>query len=154
MRGEDGTPGNLAGALGVSEVAVFNTPVGSANPGPGFPGDAYEWTISALPGDKLSIATMYVQSNDLVLAPSGRGIPLFTEDGRPIDGDVSNLLLLWDSGTEVNGHPGTDRNQAPRQSGPDTGIDENGVVRPVQDAFTYPSGPDVIQVTLTPPIAA
>ena len=39
---------------------VFNTPVGASSPAPIFPGEAYEFTLGANPGDMLSFATMFV----------------------------------------------------------------------------------------------
>ena len=80
----------------------------------------------------------------------GSGIELFDGDGMPIDGDVTLSLELWDAGTEVNEEPGIGLNQAPRQSGPDTGADENGAVRMVNDGYTYPAADDVIRITITP----
>lgn len=92
---------------------------------------------------------MYVQSNDLFFAPLGAGIPLFGADGSPVSGDVTDRIQLWDAGTEVNQAPNFGPDQAPRQAGPDTGADENGVVQPVSDDFTYPSTAQLIRVTIT-----
>jgi len=150
---EDGDPSALAAALasqaGVSASGAFNTPVGETNPGPLPPGGAYEFTITAVPGDMLSFATMYVQSNDLFYAPDGSGIALFNSDGTPVSGDVTGRIQLWDAGTEVNQEPGVGPDQAPRQAGPDTGPDEDGVVQVVSDEFTYPDTPATIRVTIT-----
>ncbi len=154
---EDGSPGELAMSLstlsGVISSDYFNTPIGADAPGPILPGGGYEFTVYAVPGDYLSLATMFVQSNDLFYAPDGNGIPLF--DGEtPIDGDVTDQILLWDGGTEVNEEPGLGANQAPRQSGPNTGDDENGVIVLIADGqmgpggFTYPNAADVIRVTI------
>jgi hypothetical protein len=71
---EDGDPSGLAGALasvsGVSVAGAFNTPVSAAGPAPAFPGEAYTFTFTADIGDRLSFATMLVQSNDLFFAPA------------------------------------------------------------------------------------
>jgi hypothetical protein len=68
---EDGNPDRLAQSLqrgkGIKSLAVFNTPVGASAPGPITPGAAYEVTISAMPGDQLTLTTMMGQSNDWVL---------------------------------------------------------------------------------------
>ncbi len=128
---EDGNPSTLAAALAGrfgSNAGIFNTPLGANQPGPALPEDVYTFTFSARPGDYLSFATMFVQSNDLFYAPSGQGIALFDQDGNPTAGNVSDQVFLWDSGTEVDEEPGTGPNQAPRQSGPNTGTDENGLV--------------------------
>ena len=121
---EDGNPAQLAANLHPNS-RIFNTPVGADSPGPLTPGNAYEFTFVARPGDRLSFATMYVQSNDLFLAPDETGIELFT-DGLPISGDITAQIGLWDAGTEVNEEPGVGENQAPRQAGANTGADEGG----------------------------
>ena len=149
---EDGNPGSLAGVLALEAVitgGAFAVPEGGSGPAPIGPGGAYEFTIAAEPGSNLSLATMFVQSNDLVVAPDEAGIPLW-EDGTPIDGDVTDQLLLWDAGTEVNEQPGFGLNQAPRQTGADTGPAEGGVVRLVDDAFSYPALTDIMRLTVTP----
>lgn len=126
---------------------VFDTPVGAMDPGGAGPGSAYEFTFNAGPGDKLSFATMFVESNDLFFGPDGDGIELYT-GSTPNTGDITSEILLWDAGTEVNEAPGTGANQPMRQSGPNTGTDENGVVQIVNDGFTYPSVSSTITVTL------
>ncbi|MBN2008983.1 spondin domain-containing protein [candidate division KSB1 bacterium] len=148
---EDGNPTDLVssvmGQSGVASSGIFNTPIGSAMPSPAHPGDSFEFMITAKPGNYLSFATMYAQSNDLFYAPNGMGISLF--NGKtPVTGDVTSQIMLWDAGTEVNEQPGVGLNQAPRQSAPNTGTDENGIVQMVNDGFTYPSVPQVIKVTI------
>ena len=155
---EDGSPGELVGNLatlsGVISSDYFNTPIGASEPAPIFPGDGYEFTVYGVPGDYLNLATMFIQSNDLFYAPDGNGIPLFDGDGNPIDGDVTADVLLWDAGTEVNQEPGVGADQAPRQSGPNTGADEGGPVVLIADGmmgpggFSYPNAADVIRVTV------
>jgi hypothetical protein len=153
---EEGNPTSLAQWLGgevgksVQSTGVFNTPVGDSQPGPLLPGKAYEFTVSATPGCKLSFTSMFAQSNDLFYAPTEKGITLFDRDAKPIRGDVTRQVLLWDAGTEVNQEPGVGKDQAPRQSAPNTGADEHGVVHLVHDPFTYPATSEVIRVTITP----
>lgn len=150
---EDGDPSALAvavaGQAGVSASGAFNTPVDATEPGPLPPGGAYEFSVVAVPGDMLSFATMFVQSNDIFYAPDGAGIALFNSDGTPVSGDVTGQVQLWDAGTEVNQEPGVGPDQAPRQTGPDTGPDEGGVVQIVSDEFTYPSTSATILVTIS-----
>lgn len=151
---EDGNAADLdtwfAAKMGTPS-GLFNTPVDSAGPGPLFPGASYEFNITAAPGMYLSLATMFVQSNDLFYAPDGNGIPLFDLNGAPISGDVTPMFDLWDAGTEENEQPGVGMNQAPRQSGPDTGpLDTDSLVRLITDAFVYPDDEEVIRVTITP----
>lgn len=79
---------------------VFNTHNNATEPGP-IPDSGCFYTIDfkAVPGTKLSFATMSVVSNDWFFAPSGTGIPLF-EDGMPVTGDVTDQIYLWDVGVE------------------------------------------------------
>ena len=90
------------------------------------PGGMYSFSFNAGKGHYLSLATMFVQSNDLFYAPAMDGIPLYDGSGNAVTGDMTAMLNLWDAGTEVNEEPGAGPNQAPRQSGPNTGMDENG----------------------------
>jgi len=103
----------------------------------------------ARPGQRLSLAFMFGQSNDLFYAARGPGIDLFP-NGQPLSGDLTAQLVLWDAGTEVNEEPGVGSNQAPRQPAPNTGPSERLPVAPVHDAFTYPPTAQVIRVTITP----
>lgn len=150
---EDGSPMALASSLDermdVSDGGAFATPVGGDGPAPIGPGGAYEFSVTASPGERLSFATMFVQSNDLFYAPEARGLGLF--DGEePISGDVTNAIGLWDAGTEVNEEPGIGENQAPRQSEAGAGMAEDAPVRlvsDVADGYSYPYASDVIRVT-------
>lgn len=140
----------MTGELEFRKCGVFNTPADADGPGPLLPGSAYEFAVQAKPGEVLSLATMFVQSNDLFYGPNGQGIALFDANGNPIAGEVTGQLELWDAGTEVNQAPGFGADQAPRQAGPDTGADENGVAQPVSDGYTYPAAVEIIRVTVTP----
>jgi len=153
---EDGNPSPLAASVkkmkGVVASGVFNTPVGDDKAGPALPGKAYEFTFQAKPGERLTVTTMFGQSNDLFYAPSDDGIALF-ENGAPISGDVTSRFHLWDAGTEVNEEPGFGPNQAPRQSAPNTGLSEHKPVRrieDVKDGFSYPSVEQVLRVPIAP----
>jgi len=150
---EDGDPSKLAQSLksakGVKSVTVYNTPVGAKGPGPITPGAAYETTISAVPGDKLTLTLMMGQSNDWFYAPAESGIDLFKE-GKAISGDISGQIMLWNAGTEVDQEPGIGPDQGPRQKGPNTGKAENGVVSQVQDGKIYAVASNVLRVTIKP----
>jgi hypothetical protein len=154
---EDGPPGPLAKSLkgqpGIVHVGFTDTPVGASKPGGIWPGDAYEFKVTAKAGERLTIATMFGQSNDLFYAPREEGIAVFDASGKPVAGDITSQILLWDAGTEVNEEPGLGPNQAPLQPAPNTGPDEHGVVRPiseVKDGFHYPTVAEVLRVTITP----
>jgi len=161
---EDGDPSpvniftSYAAALldldGVESSGVFAVPSGETDPAPIGPGEAYEFEITASPGESLSFATMFVSSNDLFFSFGEDGIALFDEAGTPISGDVTGQVVLWDAGTEVNQQPGLGPDQPERQEVADTGEDEDGVVAQVNDGFTYPDVAAVIYVTITPDIEA
>jgi len=151
---EDGDPSKLAGALkgmpGIVAVGVVNVPEGDMEPGPLLPGKAFRVTFSARPGEKLSLAFMFGQSNDLFYAPTGQGIDLFDDGGAPLSGDITARLILWDTGTEVNQEPGLGPDQAPRQAAPNTGAAEHGSVGRVHDRYTYPRVDQVVRVVVGP----
>ena len=142
------TIANIADAPTYGASGVFDTPVGASGPGAIVMGDAYEFGFYANDGARLSFALMYVQSNDLFLAPAATGIELFSA-GAAISGDVSDQIMLWDAGTEVNEEPGVGVNQAPRQSGANTGDAEGGPVQIVDDGFSYPAIANLVGVSVT-----
>lgn len=154
---EDGAPGTLAEAVegddDVLHSGTFTTPAGADDPAPLMPGDRYAFEVEAS-GDAdpaLSLATMFVQSNDLFYAPAPGGVPLF-EGGDPVEGDVTDSFDLWDAGTEENQPPGEGGDQAPRQSETGAGTEEMASVRAigdVDDGFEYPAVEDVLRVTVT-----
>ena len=151
---EDGNPAGLAEALNGMDLhaGAFNTPAGAEGPGPLLPGGAYEFEVKATPDTPyLSFATMFVQSNDLFIGPGEAGIALFDMDGMAMMGmqDVTAELQLWDVGTEFNEEPGVGADQAPRQSGANTGRPEiEGTVRVVNDSYTYPDVSALVKVTI------
>lgn len=152
MQAEDGNPmllvDSVSGKVGNARLGIFNTPVGANMPAPILPGGAFEFEVTATEGQKLTLTTMFGQSNDLFYAPS-KAIELF-EKGQPLNGDITDRLMLWDAGTEVNEEPGTGANQAPRQKMANMGMVEKGFVKLVADSFTYPDTKSVLKVTVTP----
>ena len=129
---------------------TFAVPSGADSPGPLPPGQSYGFSFEAPPGAKVSFATMFVQSNDLFYAPDEDGIALWDDAGNRISGDVTDQVMLWDSGTEVNQPIGTGVDQAPRQSGANTGAaDEDNTVR-IAMGDDIPAVDSVIRVTITP----
>jgi hypothetical protein len=109
-----------------------------------------EFEVKARPGDHLSFATMFVQSNDKFYAPADGNIALFDAAGKPVSGDLTSLVRLYDAGTEKNELPGAGPNQAPRQKAMNQGTDEGGNVRLANDGFTYPAVNGVIKLTVRP----
>lgn len=150
---ETGNPATLArsigGKSGIVQVGADATPIGAAADGPLTPGHQYEFEISARPGQSLSLAWMFGQSNDLFYS-NERPIELFTGNGKPAAGEMTAQLSLWDAGTELNEEPGLGPNQGPRQKTPDAGIGEREGIAHVRDRFTYPRTVDVLRVTVTP----
>jgi hypothetical protein len=139
MQAEDGDPSGLVKSLEAKHHAsnlhgVFNTPVGAMAAGPIRPGNSFEYSFTAMPGMKLFTTMMFGQSNDWFYAPDANGIALFDSKGNPIAGDVTDKLVLWNAGTEVDEEIGIGPNQGPRQKGMNTGADEHGAVRRVNDA--------------------
>ena len=151
---EDGNPAGLVESLENMHHAgalhgIYNTPTGAMGPGPIGPGGAYEFTFTATPKTRLYFTTMFGQSNDLFYAPDEAGIALFDGKGNPISGDITDQLILWDAGTEVNEEVGVGPNQAPRQKIPNTGPAENGVVHRAKDVRFYGKNNELFRVTLT-----
>jgi hypothetical protein len=151
---EDGNPAGLVSALenlhhAGSLHGVYNTPAGSMGPGPIGPGGVYEFSFTAAPKMKLYFTTMFGQSNDLFYAPDSAGIALFDAKGNPISGDITDQLILWDAGTEVNEEVGVGPNQAPRQKMVNTGQAENGVVHRAKDVRFYGKNGELFRVTLS-----
>lgn len=138
---------------------VFDTPEGAFIPRPIDSGENYTYTVTAEPGDKLSLLMMFVESNDWFYSTHNddSGILLFDENGIPISGDVSDLLAVWESDTEEDQELGTGTGQAPRQdaSGDMGTTTPNGTVGSLSakgklDALTSVLNGDVVRVTITP----
>ena len=150
---EDGDPSTLKTSIQnhplVGDTVIADTPVGAEEAGPLLPGQSYSATFSALPGHVLNFASMLVESNDLFIAPTHQGINLFDSEGTPIVWDITSAVELRDAGTEVNEIPGAGTHQPLRQSGPNDGPDENGVVQIVNDQFDYPDVNQLVHITLS-----
>lgn len=142
---EDGDNSELLAALEgeVAEAASFAAML---------PGDAAVLTIEAVPGERLTVATMFGESNDVFAALPPGGVALFDEAGEPVVGDYSASLGLFDAGTEVNQEPGAGEHQAPRQEAPDTGEAEGATVSAVfgtdNGGFTYPPADAMLKLTV------
>ena len=111
------------------------------------PGDTATFDLSALSDERLSIATMFIHSNDVLVATPPEGLVLDLEPGQVVD--VSSRLELWDAGTERNEEPGF--GDAQPMQGPG-GERENGVVHRIEgtDAagWSYPDPVGFVRVTL------
>jgi len=154
---EDGNPTALSASLpdlgGFLAGSVFNTPVGSDAPGAISPGRKYQFSFPASPGDALSFASMLAATNDVFFAPSDTGIELFDAAGKPLSGDISDQLKLWDAGTEANEEPGIGPNTVTNQLAADTGEAGEGVVQLLSDVdgdnYAYPAADAILKVTIS-----
>lgn len=150
----------------VLKSGTFSSP-GAGSIGPDlpalFPGESASFTFTAPPstltplggsGQRLNLATMFVQSNDLFYAFPPEGLDLYDENDNAVTGDVTDQIFLYDAGTEEDTAPGTGPNQKPAQDGSatDQGPDENENVTLISNAetndFNYPDKSEVIQVTI------
>lgn len=155
---ETGNPGVLiknlegrghSGPHGEMLHGVFNTPVGAGEPGPIVPGGAYEFTFTAKPGMRLSLAMMFGQSNDWFYAPKRQGIDLFT-NGKPLSGDITSEFMLFDAGTEKDEEPGIGPNQGARQKDINAGEPENGKVHTAKSSAFFTKNGELFKITITP----
>jgi hypothetical protein len=162
FQGEDGLVDELqaadvggAGAYGRSAtVEDPNDPMGEVPGAPPIaPDGAFEFEVTAEPGQRFTFASMYVPSNDVFVSPE-TGIE-FYDDGTPVSGRVTADFGLWDAGTEGNGQPGVDPTGAPAQAnngGARAGATEGVVARlsGINDAYEYADATDVVHVTVDP----
>jgi len=124
-------------------TALCNKPIGALQPGAAVPGQSFEFTVSAVPGDRLSFTTMFGASNDWFFAPDEKGIALYDANNKPVSGDFSSAVKLWDAGTMIDEEPGKVSHKA---------ADENGKVRPIDDTeakITVPNSAGYIKLTIT-----
>jgi hypothetical protein len=158
---------NLLAQPGVRSAGAFETPMGRPRGMPSMDrsqgggantsrmlqaGQHFEFTVTARPGDRLSLALMLSQSNDGLVANDGEGMALFDGAGRPLGGDITARLGLWDAGTEANEEPGVGRNQGLRQGAPHAGDPERRPVRPMAGAEygdRWPPVDRIVKVTIT-----
>jgi hypothetical protein len=154
---EDGNPAPLrdamlanAAGMQLATAGGFDTPIGADAAGPARPGQAFEFEVTASPGDHLSLATMFGFSNDWVFATRPDGIALFDGD-LPRTGDVTDAIAIFDVGTEVDQELAIGIDTAPQQAAPDTGSrDPVDQVREVPSSVHPVPASGHLRVTLTP----
>jgi len=145
MLAEDGSP---AGYAAVTGTTAFSMPDGSSSAGPLLPMHSYSFVFNAKAGDKLSFATMLVQSNDWFVGVDA--LDLF-DSGMAISGDITDYVKLFDAGTEVDEYAGAGPNQPLRQAGPNTGADENGsVMIENSPSSNVPPVSEMVKVSIQP----
>jgi hypothetical protein len=144
---EQGDPTDLVAML-PGEAGAQAIGRGATGAGPIFsPHGNFSFEITASPGDHLSLATMFGQSNDWFYALHNQA--LFDAAGQPIEGNFTHAVHLYNAGTEVDEPIGFGPNQAPRQAGPDSGLAEGGTVEMVTQ-MPYADVATVIHLTITP----
>jgi len=132
----------------VVESGIFYKPLGSDSDGELWPGDVYEFHITANPGEMLSFATMLMQSNDIIYGPVDGRLPLFTSNGILRTGDISGKIGIFDAGTEANEDPLTGPNVGLNQQWLDSGEAEDEAVRDPDDGFPYPAASTIMRITV------
>lgn len=157
QQAEDGDPKRLAHWLRThtpkGDSGTFKTDAGTAAMMPAGPGGEYQFTVRAKPGMKLAVALMFGNTNDVFFSPDVKGIALFDKDGKPVSGDMTRLIKLWNAGTEVNQEPGVGPDQADEQKHPGQGTKEHEPVQAlidVKDGYTYPKVSQMLRITITP----
>jgi hypothetical protein len=124
-------------------------------------GEKTEFYFTAGGNEDLSIAAMFVPSNDLFVGPDLTGdkdIEIMRNGKifRPSElGDVTDQLLLYDAGTEQNQQPGVGADQKPNQplTAIDVGASESKPIRPVEevtDGYEYPDPSEFINLRVDP----
>jgi len=135
---EDGDPSLFA--------KTFDTPIGATEPGMIGPGEAYSFSLDATAGDYFSMASMLVETNDWYVGV--QAIPLF-QNNKPLTGEITQNLRVYDAGTEVDEYPQLGPNQRTRQSGANVGPSEGAIlVTESDESFKIPDIRKMIRVTL------
>lgn len=150
---EDGNPVSLSTALGARGLVhgVFDTPVGTGEPGPLRPGESYEFTVNASYAPRnLFLALTLAEANDWFIGTGSEGIALHNGMGGAFQGgDVTHHLHLWDAGTEEDEPLGAGLHQVLSQAHPDTGPgDPQTQVRQVRTEAGLPAVAEWMQVTI------
>lgn len=129
----------LAGRADVSSSGAFGVDVIDVSyaSNPISPGDVVQIVFEARSGERLHLASMFTQSNDVALGTAPAGIDPFRTAARA-SADATSELGLFDTGTEVDEEPGAGPTQAPRQPAPNTGTDEHGTVTAVDASRGFP----------------
>lgn len=148
---EDGVTSVKDAALNtLSDVKMHG--VFQTTAGPLLPGDEATFNFTASQGDKLQFESMFVQSNDWFYSFSGGGLELFNGD-KPVSGDQTVKLELYDAGTEEDTPPGEGPDQKPVQATDNQGPTESEMISSAgtrHPTYTIPATTSVIKITITP----
>jgi hypothetical protein len=114
---------------------------------PFLPGESVSFDVHGRTDTVLSLAAMFIHSNDMLVATDPAGIALDLPMDEPTDSTTE--LGLWDAGTEVDEPPGSGPTQPMQGPG---GTDEGGVVHRVEgtdeDGHTWPATEIFIEIIL------
>jgi spondin N len=129
------------------------------------PGEEDSFVFTAEPGDRLSLLAGLGAGNDHFIGTSSQGVALFANNGLPMDTrDVSDVLLVWEVGTEYNQAPGQGFDQLGTQAAAGDGMPEAGAVTPFNsstralpqaarvvsvDVTTDAKNPEILTITIT-----
>ena len=137
-------------AAGTDGALLFNLPTGATAAAALQPGDAYDFVVVGVPGDKLSIVSMFGESNDAFFAPTNGGIPLFDANGVAIAAqDVTDQISLWDAGVEKDEAPGLGPTQKPRQLANGAGSAEGVASKRLDTTRALPLAQGIVSFTVT-----
>ena len=132
--------------VGKVHAGIFNIPNGADASGPLVPGDTYEILVPAYSScsTRLSLASMFIESNDWFVSTPPEGADLYRENGTFNLGVIP--MGLYDAGTEEDEPVGQGAHQAPRQDDFNTGpADDDNTIRPVE----MMDASDLVEVTVS-----
>jgi hypothetical protein len=132
----------------VSAIGAFDMPVGAAAKAPAIPGGAFEISVSGVPGDRISFASMFGMSDDWFFASAPEGIALFDADGTAVNGEVTDQIRIYDAGTEIDEELAIGPDTGPQQAMPDQGAADP--IRLVREANYPVAASSHLRVTLVP----
>lgn len=128
--------------------STLGIPVAKSNEAmPIAPGQSFTFTLDNVPeGYKFGYNTMLVNTNDWFLAYNNAGYDLFNEDGTPKSGvGATEKSYLYDAGTEIDQVVGFGADQPMRQTGPNSGADDqNTAIRRVTSIEDVQFGKGII----------
>jgi hypothetical protein len=141
---EDGSPKDLEESLDSELVSGdFDSADDGYDVGAIMPGEKFNFEVVGSPGDRISLAAMFVESNDYFFATPDVGVELFDDDGEPLDGALK--VHIFDAGTEVDQPLGAGEDQALRQSAHNVGEAEGA---PIEESDL--NAGDYVLITLSP----
>ncbi|MBC8071686.1 MAG: spondin domain-containing protein [Deltaproteobacteria bacterium] len=129
------------------------------------PGEESSFIFTAEPGDRLSLLAGLGAGNDHFIGTGSLGVALFANNGSPMNmRDISDVLRVWEVGTEYTQAPGQGFDQLGTQASAGDGMPETGAVTAFNsstralpqaarvisvDVTTDPKTPEVLTITFT-----